>query len=164
MLHTVHLYLVGGTHHEDIPHKEKDIMDEQFTGLLKAFAEAIRPHLGLDDFNPNDIEGLITEAIDGLDLYDAISDAVSMNSNIPSVDEMNDAIQESLDYADFIKPEDFDPSDYYIVTHNELDEEVTRAVETTLNTILTPEFLVSKLVGEGYQVTLTPTYKTKVAV
>ena len=75
-----------------------------------------------------------------------------MNSNIPSVDEMNDAIQESLDYADFIKPEDFDPSDYYIVTHSELDEEVTRAVETTLDTILTTEFIINKLVGEGYEV------------
>tara|TARA_B100000029_G_scaffold304722_2_gene297604 strand:+ start:299 stop:703 length:405 start_codon:yes stop_codon:yes gene_type:complete len=127
-------------------------MDEQFTGLLKAFAEAIRPHLGLDDFNPNDIEGLITEAIDGLDLYDAISDAVSMNSNIPSVDEMNYAIQDSLDEADFIRPEDFDPSAYYIVTHDELDEEVTRAVETTLDTILTTEFIINKLVGEGYEV------------
>ncbi len=140
-------------------------MDEQFTGLLKAFAEAIRPHLGLDDFNPNDIEGLITEAIDNLDLYDAISDAVGMNSDIPSVDEMNYAIQDSLDEADFIKPEDFDPSEYdlvsfedlhnadHVVTREDLDEEVTNTVEAVLDQLLTPEFLINKLIGSGYVVT-----------
>ena len=94
--------------------------NEQFTGLLRAFAEVLRPHLGLDDFNPNDIDGLITEAIDNLDLYDAISDAVSMNSEIPSVDEMNTAIGDSIDEADFIRPEDFDPSDYDVVTFEDL--------------------------------------------
>jgi len=134
--------------------------NEQFTGLLRAFAEVLRPHLGLDDFNPNDIDGLITEAIDNLDLYDAISDAVSMNTDIPSIDEMNTAIGDSIDEADFIRPEDFDPSDYDVVTFEDLHhsdavvtpDDLEGSVIDVLDQVLTTEFIIDKLIGDGYQV------------
>ena len=134
--------------------------NEQFTGLLRAFAEGLRPHLGLDDFNPNDIDGLITEAIDNLDLYDAISDAIGMNSAIPSIDEMNTAIGDSIDEADFIRPEDFDPSDYDVVTFEDLHhsdavvtpDDLEASVIDVLDHVLTTEFIIDKLIGDGYEV------------
>ena len=134
--------------------------NEQFTGLLRAFAEVLRPHLGLDDFNPNDIDGMITEAIDNLDLYDAVSDAIGMNSDIPSIDEMNTAIGDSIDEADFIRPEDFDPSDYDVVTFEDLHhsdavvtpDDLEASVIDVLDHVLTTEFIIDKLIGDGYEV------------
>ena len=134
--------------------------NEQFTGLLRAFAEVLRPHLGLDDFNPNDIDGLITEAIDNLDLYDAVSDAIGMNSDIPSIDEMKTAIGDSIDEADFIRPEDFDPSDYDVVTFEDLHhsdavvtpDDLEASVIDVLDQVLTTEFIIDKLIGDGYEV------------
>ena len=83
-----------------------------------------------------------------------------MNSDIPSIDEMNTAIGDSIDEADFIRPEDFDPSDYDVVTFEDLHhsdavvtpDDLEASVIDVLDHVLTTEFIIDKLIGDGYEV------------
>ena len=128
---------------------------DSITNLLKALAEAIKPYLGLpeedEQFNPNDIRAEIDTALEEIDLHDAVSDALGrLDTEYPDEDRVNRMIQDYVDFeTDFITNDDFDPSSHYLVTHDELDEAVTDIIDR----LLTTEFLIEKLAGDGYTVT-----------
>mgnify|MGYP004036738799 FL=1 len=126
---------------------------DSITNLLKALAEAIKPYLGLpeedEQFNPNDIRAEVETALEEIDLHDAVHDALD-RLDYPNEDRVNRMIQDYVDFeTDFITNDDFDPSSHYLVTHDELDEAVT----DTIDRLLTTEFLIEKLAGDGYTVT-----------
>ena len=126
---------------------------DSITNLLKALAEAIKPYLGLpeedEQFNPNDIRAEVETALEEIDLHDAVHDALD-RLDYPNEDRVNRMIQDYVDFeTDFITNNDFDPSSHYLVTHDELDEAVT----DTIDRLLTTEFLIEKLAGDGYTVT-----------
>ena len=128
---------------------------DSITNLLKALAEAIKPYLGLpeedEQFNPNDIRAEIDTALEEIDLHDAVSDAMGrLDTDYPDEARVNRMIQDYVDFeTDFITNDDFDPSSHYLVTHDELDE----AIHSEVDRLLTTEFLIEKLAGDGYTVT-----------
>ena len=72
-----------------------------------------------------------------------------LDTDYPDEDRVNRMIQDYVDFeTDFITNDDFDPSSHYLVTHDELDE----AIHSEVDRLLTTEFLIEKLAGEGYTV------------
>jgi hypothetical protein len=153
-----------------------------FTDLLKAFAAAIKPHLGLSDedgLNPNDIEDLVTQAIEEIDLHDAVNDALSRvidndsdvfenaferfisdNDSIVNMDMVRDHVSEELSYnADdygIMTQDSFDSGDYDLVTNYELDDIVSRNMEgwvaDAISHVVDREFILNLISGDDFDI------------
>jgi hypothetical protein len=133
---------------------------EQFHALLKAFATALAPHIApsSDHEKVSDmVNASLEEALENMDLDDAVQRCIEDNDSIPNMDNIEDKISEELSYNandyGIMTNDSFDPSDHDLVTNYELDQNINDIINGGIHLIVDREYILNLIADGDFNIT-----------